>query len=40
MKTDDIKTGELSATSTSTYILIGKCAQTMYKQTKQWRDKT
>ena len=40
MKTDDIKTGELSATSTSTYILNGRCAQTMYKQTKQWHDKT
>ena len=40
VKADDIKTGELSATSTSTYILKEKCAQTMYKQTKQWRDKT
>ena len=37
---DDIKTGELSATSTPTYILKGKYAQTMYKQTKQWHDKT
>ena len=40
VKADDIKTGELSATSISTYILDGRCAQTMYKQTKQWRDKT
>ena len=40
VKTDDIKTGELSATSTSTYILNGRCTQTMYKQTKQWRGKT
>ena len=37
MKTDDIKTGELSATSTSTYILNGRCAQTMYKQTVEQR---
>ena len=40
VKADDIKTGELSATSTSTYILNGRYAQTMYKQTKQWCDKT
>ena len=34
VKADDIKTGELSATSTSTYILREECTQTMYKQTK------
>ena len=27
MKADDIKTGELSATSTSTYILKGRCVR-------------